>query len=140
MDENERRKIYTLLSKFYPNARQLRDSATLTAWGYVLENYTYEDVKEAVIDYAAKKKFFPDLADLTGSLTPISARDPQPERRDKPMGAKERRDLERSIQWQADWHDHLHGLGLPTFREATMGGMDPGAYTRLLCSKGAFDG
>ena len=105
-----------------------------------LENYTYEDVKKSVLSYAASNKFFPDLADLTGGLTPISAHEPEPERRDKPMCAKEQRDMEKSIRWQKEWHEHLRGLGLPTFREATMGGMDPGEYTRLLCSKGAFDG
>lgn len=140
MDKNERQKIYTLLSKYYPRARQLKDAAALTAWGYVLENYTYEDVKKSVLSYAASNKFFPDLADLTGGLTPVSAHEPEPERRDKPMGSKEQRDMEKSIRWQKEWHEHLRGLGLPTFREATMGGMDPGEYTRLLCSKGAFDG
>ena len=140
MDKNERQKVYTLLSKFYPNARQLRDQGTLTAWGFVLEKYTYEDVKSAVLSYAASNKFFPDLADLTGGLTPAEAASPEPERRDVPMGAKERRDLAKSIHWQQEWHDHLRALGLPTFREATMGGMDPGEYNRLLCSKGAFDG
>ena len=140
MDQNERKKVYTLLSKFYPNARQLRDPAALTAWGYVLEKYTYGDVKNAVLSYAASNKYFPDLSDLTGGLTPIPADGPEPDRRDKPMGEKERRDLEKSIQWQEDWHAHLRNMGLPTFREATMGGMDPGAYTSLLRSKGAFDG
>ncbi|MGM9640539.1 MAG: hypothetical protein ACI3V3_04155 [Faecousia sp.] len=140
MDKNERQKIYTLLSKYYPRARQLKDAATLTAWGYVLEKYTYDDVKNSVINYAASNKYFPDPSDITGGLTPIPNTSPEPERRDLPMGEKERRCLERSIHWQQEWHDHLRALGLPTFREATMGGMDPGEYNRLLCSKGAFDG
>lgn len=140
MDKNERQKIYTLLSKFYPNARQLRDPAALTAWGYVLEKYTYEDVKNAAIDYAARNKYFPDLSDLTGGLTPIPSVLPEPERRDLPMGAKERRDLERSIQWQQEWHARLHSLGLPTLQEAAESGMSIGEYTSLLLGKGAFDG
>lgn len=139
MDKRERQKVYTLLSKFYPNARQLRDSAALTAWGYVLENYPYEEVKNAVLGYAAGHKYFPDLSDLTGGLTPIDPAAPEKDRRDLPLGEKEARDLERSIRWQEEWHAHLRALGLPTFREATMDGMDPGAYTRLLRGKGAFD-
>ena len=68
MNEADRKKIYTLLSKFYPTARQLQDRATLTAWGYVLENYPYDDVKAAVLEYAARNKYFPDLSDITGGL------------------------------------------------------------------------
>ena len=71
MTVDERQKIYTLLSKFFPNAKQLKDRSTLTAWGLILENYTYDDVKTAVLRYAAKNKFFPDPADITGSLLPI---------------------------------------------------------------------
>lgn len=71
MDKEEARKIYTLLAQYYPHARQLRDKLTLTAWGYVLERFAYSDVKDAVIGYAAKNKFFPDLSDLTAGLTPL---------------------------------------------------------------------
>lgn len=70
MDKDERQKIYTLLSKYFPNAKQLRDQEALTAWGLVLRKYTYDDVKTAVIEYAAKHKYFPDLADITGGLSP----------------------------------------------------------------------
>ena len=70
MNKEDRQKIYTLLSKYFPNARQLKDPATLTAWGLVLGKYPYDDVKNAVIEYVARNKFFPDIADITGSLTP----------------------------------------------------------------------
>ena len=95
MDKNERQKIYTLLSKYYPRARQLKDSATLTAWGYVLERYTYEDVKNSVINYAARNKYFPDLADLTGGLKPIF--------RENPISEAERMDMERTKRLVERW-------------------------------------
>lgn len=73
MDRTERERIYALLGKFYPNAKQLKDSATLTAYGLVLEKYTYEDVKAAVLGHVATSKFFPDISDLTANLAPITS-------------------------------------------------------------------
>lgn len=71
MDREERQKVYRLLHQFYPRARQLQNPETLTAWGFILEDYTYEDVKKKILKYAATNKYFPDVADITGDLTPI---------------------------------------------------------------------
>ena len=83
MDREERQRIYTLLSQFYPNAKQLQSRETLTAWGMVLERYDYEAVKASVLDYAAKSRFFPNLSDLTAGLTPAAA----PEKKEQPRTA-----------------------------------------------------
>lgn len=136
MTEDERRKIYTLLSKFYPNARQLKDRSTLTAWGLVLEQFPYDAVKSAVLAYAARNKYFPDLSDITSGLP-----DPEPVpavSRTAPMGEVEKRHLAKSLAWQQEWHTHLRSIGLPTLREATQSGMTPGQWVRLLSEKGAF--
>lgn len=74
MNRTEREKIYRLLSNFYPNARQIQSRETLTAYGLALERFTYEDVKAAVVDYAMRNKFFPDLSDLLSGLTPEATR------------------------------------------------------------------
>lgn len=74
MNRTEREKIYRLLSNFYPNAKQLQSRETLTAYGLALERFTYEDVKTAVVDYAMRNKFFPDLSDLLSGLTPEATR------------------------------------------------------------------
>ncbi len=73
MNHHERQKVYDLLSQYYPNARQLKDKKTLTAWGLALERFPYDDVKTAVINYAISNKFFPDLADITSTLVPANA-------------------------------------------------------------------
>lgn len=137
MNEADRKKIYTLLSKFYPNARQLQDRATLTAWGYVLENYPYDDVKAAVLEYAARNKYFPDLSDITGGLAPLSSEPITP--RHTPMGETERRHLAQIEAWQREWHEELRAKGLPNFREATQAGLTPGQWLRLLTAKGGFE-
>lgn len=72
MNREERQKIYFLLSQFYENSKQLKNPAKRTAWGLVLENYTYEDVKAKVLEYAARNKFFPDISDITADLPVIS--------------------------------------------------------------------
>lgn len=69
MNKEERIRVYRLLGQYYPNARQLRSAETLTAWGLVLEKFTYADVKARVVAYAARNKFFPDIADIVGDLT-----------------------------------------------------------------------
>lgn len=68
MDRTERQRIYDLLSRYFPNARQLKDKKTLTAWGLALERFAYHDVKRAVISYAISNKYFPDVADITAGL------------------------------------------------------------------------
>lgn len=71
MTKDERSKIYSLLSKFYPSAKQLKDQAALTAYGLVLEKYTYEDVKAAVIEYASKSRYFPHISELVKNIRPL---------------------------------------------------------------------
>lgn len=136
MTEVERKKIYTLLSKFYPNARQLKDRSTLTAWGLVLEQFPYDAVKSSVLSYAARNKYFPDLADITGGLP----HQPEEEQisRSVSMGEKERQDLKKSMAWQQEWHEHLRSMGLPTLREAVQANMTPGQWLLLLQEKGAW--
>ena len=79
MDKEERRKVYRLLHQYYPRARQLQSPETLTAWGFVLENYTYEDVKNKILKYVATNKYFPDISDITGDLRPIEDIPEEPE-------------------------------------------------------------
>lgn len=73
MTKDERRKIYHLLSQFYPNAKQLKDNVFLTAFALALERFSYDDVKKSVVDYAIGNKFFPDVSDILGHLTPLVA-------------------------------------------------------------------
>ena len=73
MNREERKKIYFLLSQFYENAKQLKSPEKLTAWGLVLQNYTYGDVKAKVLEYAAQNKYFPDISDITAGLTPVAS-------------------------------------------------------------------
>lgn len=70
MTKDERQKIYKLLSNFYPNAKQLQDRETLTAYGLVLQRFSYNDVKEAVLQHVMRCSYFPNVKELVGDLTP----------------------------------------------------------------------
>lgn len=81
MNKIEREKIYKLLSQFYPKARQLHSRETLTAYGLILARFPYEDVKNAVLNHAAKSRYFPDISELVGNLNAESADAPATEGR-----------------------------------------------------------
>lgn len=68
MDKPETVKIFDLLQQFYPQAAALKDKKKRYAWRLALEPYAFEDVKAAVLSYARKGKFFPDLSDITSGL------------------------------------------------------------------------
>jgi len=68
MTKEERTKILLLLSQYYPNAKQLRDKNRVAAWELVLARFPYDDVKNAVVEYAASHKFFPDVSDICGGI------------------------------------------------------------------------
>ena len=71
MRKSEVESLFNLLEQFYPNAKQLCSKTVQAAWVLAVEPYAYEDAKAAAIAYARKNKFFPDVADITGGLTPI---------------------------------------------------------------------
>lgn len=116
MNHHERQKIYDLLSQYFPNAKQLRDKKTLTAWGFALERFPYDDVKTAVINYAISNKFFPDLADVTAGLVPANA---------TPVAAPAH--LDKNAIFQARWvrlyrqrlKEELDARALPGFTGST---------------------
>lgn len=68
MDKREVEQIFALLQTFYPRAAALQSKELRYAWRLALAPYAYEDVREAVLCYAAKGKFFSDLSDLTADL------------------------------------------------------------------------
>lgn len=132
MDKDERQKIYTLLSKYYPNARQLKDKHTLLAWGYALQRFPYEAVKNAVIDYATGNKYFPDLADITAPLAhSIRVDRPSPgTARDAQLCALWRREMDRLRPLR-------RAAGLPVSpEEARAAGMSAARWWQQLEARG----
>ena len=133
MNHHERQKIYDLLSQYFPNARQLKDKKTLTAWGLALEKFPYDDVKTAVINYAISNKFFPDLADITAGLVSADSRSAVP----IPSAII----CETAVR-QAHWiklyrnrlREELTRLGLPEFSGST--GAEYHAWAKMCMDSG----
>lgn len=80
MDRCEIDKLFALLSVFYPNSERGKSKVVKEAWALALSSYRYDDVKAAAAIYAARNKYYPDLYDITGHLSPITPDDtPTPE-------------------------------------------------------------
>lgn len=71
MTRDEARSVFLELKKIYPHAKQLKSGEVLEAYGKVLMRYDFSAVMASVANYTATGKYFPDLADLVGGLTPV---------------------------------------------------------------------
>ena len=67
MTREETRSLLNLLADFYPNAKQVKGNNTrmLDAWALALEIYSFDECRQAALEYARENKFFPDIADIT---------------------------------------------------------------------------
>lgn len=73
MDKRETTKLFRFLGQIYPNAQEFSQETAMLAWQLVLEPYAYEDVKNAVLDwarYGEKRTFPPRVSELTEKLMP----------------------------------------------------------------------
>lgn len=78
MDRRETEKLFNLFLVYWPNSEQAKSKTVMAAWALALEPFSYDDVKAATADYAAKNKFFPDVCDITGKLSPnVTAAEPE---------------------------------------------------------------
>ena len=64
MTQGEVNKLFSLLLAFYPHSANAGGEQTRIAWYIALQDYTYEELREAVLRYAAKEKYFPQLSEL----------------------------------------------------------------------------
>ncbi len=92
MTREEQNKCFALLGEFYPNSRRLQSKTQRAAWRLVLEHYGYPDVKDAIVNHAARSNFFPDVADITGNLTP------EPTKAEREAAASDMRRMERMLE------------------------------------------
>ena len=137
MRKSEVESLFNLLEQFYPNAKQLCSKTVQSAWVLALEPYAYDDAKAAAIAYARKSKFFPDVADITGGLSPI-----EPEKEEaKPDPAfgdyscmKKHVAALRDVVAALD--ERYHQAGVPTLTEAESQGMGYDKWEELCRNAG----
>lgn len=132
MDSSEFGKIWTLFGELFPASPKLKNKNSRMVWEIGLAPYELGAVTQAVMEYARRNKFFPDLADITASL---------------PMAVAEKRDeTERNdVSWALPYVQKLmaratsdpvmalalHLVGLQTWPEAEAAGMSWGEWTSL---------
>ena len=68
MSQSDFNRIWQLLKTLYPAAAGKKNENDIAVWRVGLEPYALRDVTDAVMDYARRSKFFPDLADITAAL------------------------------------------------------------------------
>lgn len=64
MTQGEVNKLFSLLLAFYPHSANAGGEQTRIAWYMALQEYTYEELRETALRYAAKEKYFPQLSEL----------------------------------------------------------------------------
>lgn len=68
MDAKEFGKVWTLMGELFPPSPKLKSKNSKLVWEIGLSPYDLQAVTNALMAYARKNKFFPDLADITGNL------------------------------------------------------------------------
>ena len=137
MDQSEFGRIWTLFGELFPASPKLKSKNTRMVWEIGLAPYDLDSVTQAVMAYARKNKFFPDLADITAPLP-----DPAP-----PPGEHQPQPFEVSKQELLRCAQHntalvtsrvpeismaLHLVGLQTWLEAKADGVDWDEWERRL--------
>ena len=127
MTKRDVEKLFSLLEQLFPEATRKRKSPVrLSAWALALEPYAYEDVKAAAVEYARRKKFFPDIADLTASLSPVVNPSPREE------GAPQERMRWRDDTWMKEFLSPGYVSCDPATRYAAEHGCTYGAAQKAL--------
>ena len=69
MQTEEFEKIWTLYRTLFPaSAAKVKSENVKMVWRVALAPFAMDDVVEASMNWARRNKFFPDIADITGSL------------------------------------------------------------------------
>ncbi|MCU6702446.1 hypothetical protein [Muriventricola aceti] len=135
MTEKDIDGLFGLLSVYFPNNPKTKDKTLKNAWLLVLEEYGPEEVKLALKQFLRESKNFPFVQEIAMRCP---RRTTAGERNILP-GQSEQEHMERARKWQAEWHEELHKLGLPTMREALKQGMSLTQWNKALKEGGAWD-
>ena len=125
-------KLFNLIETLYPSAKKNpRIPAVLEAWALVLEPWSYEDAKQAVIIRARENRFPPDASELVPYL-------PKPEQlsEDAPEPAEPTpTQLEKFYVKYKALHERWKAAGIPTPSESKKQGMTYADWEKM--AKGA---
>ena len=132
MEKQDIMKLLTLLGTIYPNVKKPKGEAVVEAWFLVLEPWSYEDAKKAVILRARDNIYFPNPSELVPYL-------PKPETqkaKEAPMPEPSDAYLEKFYAKAGEQRERWHEAGIPTPSEAKKQGMTYAAWCALADMRG----
>lgn len=133
MDKRGFEKIWNLYRTLYPGHHNLDDENLKIVWEVALMPFSLDDVAASVMAYARKKKYFPNIAEITENLEPEELPEEAREGPNRPYGdtawmAPYIRKMAAKITEQDA--EKIHAAGLMTWGEATANGIDFAAWNR----------
>lgn len=131
MSREEIQKLFNLIETLYPSAKKNpRTPAVIEAWALVLEPWSYEAAKQAVVVRARENRFPPDASELVPYL-------PKPEtpKVEAPMPEPSDIYLEKFYAKYEALHERWKAAGIPTPSEAKKQGMTYADWEKM--AKGA---
>ena len=132
MEKQDITKLLTLLGTIYPNVKKPKGEALVEAWFLVLEPWSYEDAKKAVILRARDNIYFPNPSELI----PYLPKPETPKAKEAPMPEPSDADLEKFYARAGEQHERWHDAGIPTPSEAKKQGMTYAAWCALADMRG----
>ena len=124
MEKQDITKLLTLLGTIYPNVKKPKGEAVVEAWFLVLEPWSYEDAKKAVI--------LPNPSELI----PYLPKPETPKAEEAPMPEPSDAYLEKFYAKAGEQRERWHEAGIPTPSEAKKQGMTYAAWCALADMRG----
>lgn len=132
MEKQDITKLLTLLETIYPNVKKPKGEAVVEAWFLVLEPWSYEDAKKAVILRARDNIYFPNPSELV----PYLPKPETPKAEEAPMPEPSDAYLEKFYAKAGEQRERWHEAGIPTPSEAKKQGMTYAAWCALADMRG----
>lgn len=132
MEKQDIAKLLTLLGTIYPNVKKPKGEAVVEAWFLVLEPWSYEDAKRAVILRARDNIYFPNPSELI----PYLPKPETPKAEEAPMPEPSDAYLEKFYAKAGEQRERWHEAGIPTPSEAKKQGMTYAAWCALADMRG----
>lgn len=132
MEKQDIAKLLTLLGTIYPNVKKPKGEALVEAWFLVLEPWSYEDAKKAVILRARDNIYFPNPSELI----PYLPKPEPPKTKEAPMPEPSDAYLEKFYAKAGEQHERWHEAGIPTPSEAKKQGMTYAEWCALADMRG----
>ena len=132
MEKQDITKLLTLLGTIYPIVKKPKGEAVVEAWFLVLEPWSYEDAKKAVILRARENIYFPNPSELI----PYLPKPETPKAEEAPMPEPSDAYLEKFYAKAGEQRERWHEAGIPTPSEAKKQGMTYAAWCALADMRG----